>query len=236
MKEYEKHTQDLYNNIDKIWPINNAWYDYTHKIIISFILEYKKLLSSDSKILNAGSGGSEYDIPGEFYHVDLSGKHINRFTHHYISSVEKMPFENNVFDFTICVGSVINYCNALTALSEIDRVTKTNSYLILEYERSLTGELLWNKSHGKSTTLQIYNFNGQENHKLWLYSDKYINHILQELQYKIIDDQLFHSLSSVYNGLFDNELKAGKIAKYDKYLPRLIKYNIAHNRILICHK
>ena len=36
----------------------------------------------------------------------------------------------NFFDTAICVGSVINYCDALTALSEIYRVLKHDSYLI----------------------------------------------------------------------------------------------------------
>lgn len=236
MKEYEKRAQELYNSIDCIWPNYNAWYDYTHTQIINFILKHSRLLNDKSKILNAGSGGAEYEIAGEFYHVDLAERHIQGYPRHYVSSIEKMPFNDSTFDFTICVGSVINYCNALTALSEIGRVTKDNSYLILEYERSLTGELLFNSNRGKSTTLQVYKYNGQDNHKLWLYSDKYIDNILKELNYSVIDEKYFHSLSSIYNKFFNNECKAGKIAKFDKCLPNLIKTKFAHNRIMICKK
>ena len=236
MKDYEKRAQRLYTEIENIWPENNNWYDYTQCQINSFIIENKHRLNYKSMILNAGSGGSEYQIPGIFYHVDLVEKNILKYPNHFVSSIEKMPFNDSTFDFTICVGSVINYCNALTALAEIDRVCKTNSYIILEYERSATGELLWSKNRGKSVTLQIYDYNGQCNHKLWLYSDNYINNILYELGFKVLKERFFHSLSSIYNRFVKDENKSGKIGTFDRYLPIIIKKRFAHNRILLCKK
>lgn len=236
MKDYEKRTQKLYNRIENIWPNNNKWYDYTQNQINRFIIENKHKLNHNSMILNAGSGGSEYKIPGIFFHVDLVEKSILKYPHHFVSSIEKMPFKESTFDFAICVGSVINYCNALTALDEIYRVCKANSYFILEYERSSTGELLWNKERRKSVTLQIYNYNGQSNHKLWLYSDNYINNILCEVGFKILNERYFHSLSSIYNKFVKDENISGKIGPFDRYLSFKLKRCFAHNRILICQK
>ena len=61
MKDYEKETQKLYDEIDKIWPDNNSWYDYTHNRIIAFIHNNRNIFSTNSKILPAGSGGSIYE-------------------------------------------------------------------------------------------------------------------------------------------------------------------------------
>lgn len=236
MKEYEENTKRLYNSIDEVWPNNNAWYNYTKKRIFEFIDAHSTIFSDKSKTLNAGSGGTIYNYNGIFYHIDLAENLICHLPNHFVSSVENMPFKNSEFNIVICVGSVINYCDAFAAINEISRVSKKESYLILEYERSKTGELLFDKKYGKIIVKQQYQYNGQANHLLWLYSDKYINNILNECNYKIIDEQLFHSLSSIYNCFHNDENKAGKYTKFDKYMPYICLYSFSHNRIVLCKK
>ena len=180
MKDYEKHTQEIYSKMNYIWPENNAWYEYTYSEILRFIYKHKTKFKKQNKILNAGSGGTVYDIDGDMYHVDLATNLIKHLKNSYTSSIENMPFPDGFFDSCICVGSVINYCNAMSAISEISRVLCKNSYLIIEYERSLTGELFFKLGYGKNTIKQTYEFNGQQDHNLWLYSDNYINKILKE--------------------------------------------------------
>lgn len=236
MKDYEKATKKLYDEAEQIWPDNNSWYDYTHNRIISFI-NNSNIFSSNSKILNAGSGGSVYEnIDGEFYHVDLSDKFIKNLPNNFVASIEDLPFENNFFDSAICVGSVVNYCNALTSISEIYRVLKNKSYFILEYERSNTGELLIKNGYGKATSLQIYQYNNQDNHKIWLYSDKYMNYILSCIGFKIVKSEYYHVVSSFFNRFLNDEIKSGTFAQYDKYIPSFVKKLLAHNRILLCYK
>lgn len=41
-------------------------------------------------------------------------------------------FKANEFDFTVCVGNIISYCDYNKALSELRRVTKKGSYLIVD--------------------------------------------------------------------------------------------------------
>lgn len=236
MKDYEKQTQKLYNEMKCIWPIDNSWYNYTHSQILEFINNNKGIYKATDKVLNAGSGGTEYDIDGDMYHVDLATNLINHLPNSFTSSVEDMPFSNDFFNSAICVGSVINYCNALTAISEISRVLQTGGYLTIEYERSLTGELFLKSGYGKNSIKQVYSFNNQSNHNLWLYSDKYINLILQENGFNIIDSKLFHSLSALKNRFLDDEIKSGYASKYDKYIPYWLAYRIAHNRIVLCKK
>lgn len=47
-----------------------------------------------------------------------------------------LPFAENSIDNILCVGSVLNYCDAIAAISEFNRVLKYNGHLILEYESS----------------------------------------------------------------------------------------------------
>ncbi len=64
-----------------------------------------------------------------------------------------MPFNNLFFDNILCVGSVLNYCDALTALSELSRVLKPNGNLILEYESSWGFEYLHKSCYKKMHVL-----------------------------------------------------------------------------------
>ena len=235
LNDNEKRIQSQYNSMTSVWPNDNSWYDYTKKIIHEFI-ESNAVITHGMKILNAGSGGSTYGITEEMYHVDLADKQIQKFHRYYVSSIEHMPFEDSFFNLVICVGSVINYNDALSVISEISRVMTPKSKLILEYERSLTGELLFKKGYGKSANIQLYNYNGQNSHKLWLYSDKYIETLLLTAGLKVEKSILFHSLSAVYNRIHNNEIKAGKFGSCDSKIPRFIKKYIAHNRILFCSK
>lgn len=235
LNDDERNVQVQYNSMTSVWPSNNSWYDYTKKVIYDFIIS-NTLITNDMKILNAGSGGSTYGIIEEMYHVDLAERQIKKFPRHYVSSIDHMPFENHFFDLAICVGSVINYNDALPVISEISRVMAPNSKLILEYERSLTGELLFKKGYGKSATIQIYDYNGQNNHKLWLYSDKYIESLLEATNLKVEKSILFHSISAVYNRIHNDESKAGEYSCYDTKIPVFIKKITAHNRIILCTK
>lgn len=235
MKEYENQTQMLYNKMKKVWP-DNSWYSYTQNIILNFIYKYKPLFKVNSSIINAGSGGTVYDLNGTIYHVDLAKNLLDGLQHSVIASIENIPYEDNKFDSAICVGSVVNYCNVLTALEELSRVLKQKSIMILEYERSQSGELFFTKKYNQNSCLQIYTYNNQEGHKLWLYSDQYIDDILAECGFDIIDCVYFHALSAVVNRLINNEEKAGEFAKMDNIILNSIKQKAAHNRIVLCKR
>lgn len=217
------------------WPTNNPWYDHTRNVIYNFIAS-NAIITSNMKVLNAGSGGSTYGLKIEMYHIDLADKLIEKFPKHYVSSVENMPFKDSFFDYVICVGSVINYNDALSTITEISRVMSNDAKLILEYERSLSGELLFEKGYGKSAAIQLYDYNGQNGHKLWLYSDKYIESLLLTAGLKIEKSSFFHSISAVYNRIYNDEIKAGKYGTYDSKIPMFIKKSTAHNRIILCSK
>lgn len=218
-----------------VWPENNRWYDYTHNYIISFIEKHLSAqLTQDSIYLNAGSGGSEYNLQGICHHVDIAENLINKFEHFTVTSIENMPFEDEMFDAVICVGSVLNYCDAVTSIREISRVIKCGGYLVLEFERSNTGELLFSSEYGKVSTKQQYDYMGHT-HTLWLYSEKMIINILNECGLSPKESARYHCISSLVNCFTHNEENSGKYAKYDKIV-KPISYFLAHNAILLCRK
>lgn len=230
-----ENTHDIYSQMNSVWPENNRWYDYTHNIIINFIEKHlSSKLTPNSMHLNAGSGGSEYALKRTCYHVDIAENLINKFEHFTVASIENMPFEDEMFDAVICVGSVLNYCDAVNSIREISRVIKSGGYLVLEFERSNTGELLFTTEYGKVSTKQQYDYMGH-NHTLWLYSEKMIIHLLNECGLSIEDKTRYHCLSSLINHITHKEESSGKYAKYDK-LVKPLSYFLAHNIILLCKK
>lgn len=206
-------------------------------MIINFINDNLSIFDDGMNVLNAGSGGAIYEnVSGIVYHLDISDKFIRSLPNHVVASIEEMPFNNGLFKAVICVGSVINYCNALNALSEISRVMDNNSFLILEYERSSTGELIFSKDYNKACTIQVYSYNKQSNHRLWLYSDKYIDSVLKSLGLEIIKNNYYHTFSSICNRIIKKETLAGKLSKWDVIAFPIVKKLIAHNRIMLCYK
>lgn len=238
MEEYtlkEESAEDIYTSVDSVWPQNNRWYNYTHKCIIQFVLSsLKNRLKQTSLYLNAGSGGSTYNLPGNCFHVDIAENLIQMFPNHFIASIESLPFSNNVFDATICVGSVINYCDVVKSITELTRTLKPGGYLVLEFERSNTGELWGTKEYGKSSTIQKYEYLGHT-HTLFLYSEHIIKQLLQKNGLHIIRYHRFHCLSALVNRITKHEEASGRFSCFDPlFLP--ISYFTAHNIILLCKK
>ena len=229
------HIKDLYNKVEEIWPKDDKWHNYT-KLIIEKTL-YKWLDSNaQSYILNAGSGGTEYNINGRVCHLDVADKKISNKKDYIVSSIENIPVDNNIFDYIICVGSVINYTrNVSKSLNELYRVLKPGGKLILEYERANSAELLFNKHHKDDCFYQEYLYN-DATHGIWLYSDKLINKILKdELKLILVKQFRFHSLSAVaerYNLSLKTQVS---LTKFDKIIYPF-SYWLAHNRITLWRK
>lgn len=230
-----ENTKELYSSMTNVWPEHDRWYDYTRHTIINFVKNnLLNKLREQSIYLNAGSGGTSYDLPGKCFHVDIAENLIKELPNHYVASIEKLPFSNSMFDAVICVGSVINYCSALESISELSRTLKSGGYLVLEFERSNTAELWGNKEYGKKVTMQKYEYLNHT-HTLWLYGEKYMRKLLSMNKLKIIKYKRFHNFSALMNRITRQEEMSGKFSKYDTiFLP--ISYFMAHNIIIICKK
>ena len=90
-------------------------------------------------MLNAGSLGVTFTFRGDLYLLDASLDTMKGFRNAYVGSVERMPFQDGLFDAVICVDSVLDYSDAGRVIKEISRVLKKGGRFILEYERSQSG-------------------------------------------------------------------------------------------------
>lgn len=217
------------------WPTTDVWHSHTYlseKKIIEHWLS--KVAVENMTILNAGSGGMEYDAQCHVIHLDIVESYINKYDNYIVGSVENIDLPDASMDGIICVGSVINYADAQRAISEFSRVLKPSGFFIIEFERSNSAEFLGTSSHGKTLFSKDYHYNGQM-HKLWLYSEKHIRQILKFYSLKVEHFRRVHILSSLLNRFGLSEAKSAPFSYFDSVL-QLISYHFAHNVLLLGFK
>lgn len=234
MKLEQENIKSFYNNISNVWGNHDPWHDYSQEVITSYIKH--KDVFKNSIVLNAGSAGNSYGIKCHLmYHVDIANEKIKDIENAVIASIENMPFNNLFFDNILCVGSVLNYCDALTALSELSRVLKPNGNLILEYESSWGFEYLHKSCYKKDACIITTEYI-EKKHNQWLYSPQYIEKILESCDFRILDIYPFHIFDGLCSKFLDDQL-AVYLTKVDKLLHKfpVIKKH-GNNMILHCKK
>jgi SAM-dependent methyltransferase len=237
MKQLDQEAiKNFYENIHEIWPQDNAWYSYL-KLRIEKYIQKKCCPFENAYILNAGSGGNNYSIVSDnMYHVDIAENKIINFKNAVVASIEKLPFPDEMFDYIICVGSVINYCDAIAAIAEMSRVLKKHGILILEFENSFGFEYLGKTEYGKPAEIVTTRYIEQSHHQ-WVYSINYIKNILKIYSLRIRNLSAFHILSGLHYNKYGDENVATNFSKFDyviQYIPLLRKH--AANIILSCQK
>lgn len=238
IEEREEVKQKAFENyLDSTpWPQNDKWHEETYRKIYNTVLKILNEANTNSTtvILNAGSGGTIYPTKGKIIHLDLIDTYIKKFNDYVVASIDNIPFPDKTFDIAICVGSVINYADYQKSIYEFARILKPRGKLIIEFERSNSGEFLFTKKHHKKLFLQKYNYNEQE-HLLWLYNEKVIIRTLKYYGFSILKKQRFHSFSTLLNRFGLKEKNAAKYIKFDKILFPC-SYFLAHNCILLAEK
>lgn len=230
----QKIIEDFYNSIDNIWDSKDLWHMYSFNQISRYLK--KHTFSPESYILNAGSGGNDYGIRAKIHHVDIAENKIKSCPLFTTSSIEDLPFDNNVFDGIICVGSVINYCDAFRVVSEFSRVLRKGGTLILEFESSSGFEYRHMEYYKSSSCSVTVKFRGQA-HNQYLFSPTYIFKILKNFNFKIAKKQNFHIFSAYKLSQGLTEEKATKWAKYDKFISWIRPLaNHSNNIIITCIK
>lgn len=229
-KNVQEKAYENYKNSDP-WPSDDYWHDATHSIIENFIGSWvKKHITEKSICLNIGSGKTKYETKGKLIQMDIIEEYIHDEPNYIVGSLEHIPFEDESVDFIICVGSVLNYCDAMSSIREISRVLKPNGHAIIEFERSNSAEFLFSKNYGSKVFLNKYHYNNQE-HSLWMYNEKYIKSLLEFYNLKIESIYRFHILSSILYRIGLDEKKASKYLKFDAFL-QSFSYPFSHNVII----
>lgn len=212
---------NLYNNMAEIWPNNDKWYCFTYKNVKEYICHFAKhhFFSSDYKIVNIGSAGNEYNLPGDHYHVDVAEEKIKNCKRKFVCSAENLPFNSSYFDMALCVGSVINYCDALQVVSEISRVLKKGAHCILDFEQSRSYQFA-GICYNKPAHI-IKSFNSGSDDMIWVYSEETIRSYCELHGFRIINKRYFHLISPLAYRICKDENKASKYACMDKFLNKI---------------
>lgn len=233
-EEIAKIANSNYSNSTP-WPEEDIWHSFTFSSIKCIVEKWlANLATENSLLLNAGSGGTEYQAEGKLIHLDIVEKYICQFDMYIVGSIESISLPDSSIDGIICVGSVLNYADAQRSIAEFSRILKPTGFLIIEFERSNSAEFLWTKQYGKQVFPQKYFYNGQS-HILWMYSEKHIRQILEQYGFDIRECKRIHSISSMLYRLGISEAKAAPYSKLDTIM-QPFSYLFAHNVILLGSK
>ena len=225
--------RSFYNNHVDCWS-SDLFSVMTTTFIDKFVNKTLYNFNEESLILNAGSGGKRYNTKANQYHIDIAENTLKNSSNAFVGNITQMPFDSEMFDCVICVGTVINYCEAPKAIMELDRVLKKNSILILEYERNESG--LIEKNARKSDYSLFFHTYFNERHCNFLYSDKYIEKLLAEHGYAVKKAKKFNT-TIPWLETFTSEKVAHKMTFLEPILRNLpIINSYSHNRIIVCEK
>jgi SAM-dependent methyltransferase len=211
-----------YKRLKEFWPEDDQWHWYTHQFMRNYIRRNisKVAAGPGIKLLNAGSGGNEYQIQAEHYHVDLVFDKIAALPRAYEASVEALPFGDAMFDGCLCVGSVLDYTDARKCLSEFARVLRRGGFLLFDYEQTCSLYLLGKKRYGRESCV-VDTFYCGEPERVRIFSPKYIRGLLDELGFRILDQSYYHILTPLAYRILHDENRAAWLAKLDPVARRI---------------
>jgi SAM-dependent methyltransferase len=117
-------------------------------VIPTIIENYK--ISNSSNVLDVGcaKGFFLYDLKLAFPGINITGVDISDYAvensipeikpYLQVGNATKLPFEDDCFDFVISINTIhnLNLQDCATALQEIERVTKSNSFITVDAYRN----------------------------------------------------------------------------------------------------
>ena len=190
--------QRLYGEGQPIWNADDRWNAYKRRRIDQFARLYAAAPIHDAaSVLDAGCGNLGYDWLAQVaVRLDRFPRQVARLPNAVTGDIETLPFKNEVFDFVVCVASVLNYVSAAEAITEMARVTRRGGGLLLHFETSSSLEYLWRSPWCRPVT-RIRTINSGQEDDIWVYHPRYVSSLLRNVGYKIKKYQGFHIASAL---------------------------------------
>lgn len=217
----------------------DPWHEYTAGRIRNLIRQrWEQLkISRHSFVLNAGAGSDDFDLdPQRSVHLDIAINGISHRENALLASVEDIPLVSASFHAAVCVGSVINYCDALNAILELSRILKPEGILFLEFESSSSAEYFGRSAFRKGAAI-AKTFYGGDRETLWVYSLKYVMDVCQSAGLEVLSVDPVHVISPWLLCLRASPRAATRFAHLDGLLARSgLASRWASNFVLTCRK
>lgn len=145
--------RSLYNQLDNMWEAD-PWHDHTRKRLTIHLQKQAHLAETANVVLHLGSAGDSYGLQGRWScHIDLAEKRLLGTSGAVVGDVHSLPIQRHSVDFCTCVGSVLNYCDAVVVLRQISNALKPGAHFVLEFETSDSWEFMGTPAYRQSATL-----------------------------------------------------------------------------------
>jgi len=237
---YARHDGNLiaaYERINSQDIVEDEWHRHSTRFLQKLIRRALRNSALSLK-LEAGCGRIHY-LDSEANRPVFLDRTFSALQHNRARSVQgdvqSLPFRTEAFDVVTCVGSVLNLVDIRIAVNELARVTKPGGLLILEYERSRSWAYLSSDTFNENTAICHSHYLDVE-HNLTLYSDEYVESVLQDENMRVRQRREFHVLTSAVLRLTDSYVIAAAFRVFDSIpLPSGLR-NLAANAVIICEK
>jgi SAM-dependent methyltransferase len=234
--DVKARAKKAYEILEEIWPETDAWSTHTRRNITKIVETV--IDKNHLRILNAGCGNNDYGLSSraECINLDISARQCREIKRAIVADVESIPFRNESFDATICVGAVLNYVEPYEAIPELARVTKRGGLILIDFETTSTAELVLSKAWGKRVSVIERNYAGHSD-KTFLFSVGYIKTILEQYDVEITATHYYHLTTAIWHRIFSSVKLPAMAFSIDEWACRVpCLRHISSNVIFVCRK
>lgn len=226
--------RSFYSTLDEVYADTDAWHTATKTWISRFVKRHVSRLSTF--IINLGSGGQRYGLPADrLLHLDLDSKWFEDSDVGVIGDINTLPIRSDAVLACVCVGSVLNHCDAATVIAEIGRVMLPGGIAIIEFETTAGLELLFDRAFRQSAAI-VSTFYGRRTLSLWAYSESYVRSLCDAGGLRVIDRSTKHHLSGLFYLLLGSRI-AGHFHRLDPIVSKIpLLRSFPSHVILACEK
>jgi SAM-dependent methyltransferase len=141
-----------YDDERDLW--SNHYYDSTDEFLRAILAK-----RPPRRVLDVGVGSGRHLVLYAAHGVEVSGidmsenmlrvasyKSVQEHARAHLvrANAQRLPFEDGVFDFVACCGSILNYCPSPgSAIAELSRVLMRRGILVVGFDNSLSLDYLW---------------------------------------------------------------------------------------------
>lgn len=194
-----------YDQMEHPWPHGDNWSQHTKRSIGEFVREFVPV--AEGLVLNAGCGGNEYGLAGQVtcVNLDISMRQCRTLKLPVLGDVEHIPFPDNLFDVTVCVGAVINYVRPDKAIPELARVTKPGGLILVDFESSYSAEIMFSQYWRKPLTV-IERIYVDHMDMTYLFSPDHIRGLFEQAKSTVIATRGYHIATAMWERVFTEAL------------------------------